>query len=305
MKSKKLIVYSLIGIVLFSIVIFIGFKLKDESNKKTSNFEKILEVNRKLEKENELSGGFPYTLEFLDYNITINSVKVFEDYALFDYSVKKIDGGYINTTDVNITGNVNFKGREFYISPNDVERRWEYSSVRIISTGEIIAKENKDSPANLSFSINARSADGSYIAKSVSIKEEVYLTDEDYLSLNKKITFDNVDFEIRSLSNFEFGSLLYIFVGNKDEEECKRIANQYSVKLISGDYERSFDLEKWVGFTELAIRKYSSIDERYNKDSKHDQFYMSRMFYNLNEVNREDMEVYLINNRTKEEIRII
>ena len=247
MKSKRVIVYSLIGIVLFSIVIFIGFKLKDESNKKTSNFEKILEVNRKLEKENELSGGFPYTLEFLDYNITINSVKVFEDYALFDYSVKKIDGGYINSTDVNITGNV----------------------------------------------------------KSVSIKEEVYLTDEDYLSLNKKITFDNVDFEIRSLSNFEFGSLLYIFVGNKDEEECKRIANQYSVKLISGDYERSFDLEKWVGFTELAIRKYSSIDERYNKDSKHDQFYMSRMFYNLNEVHRDNMEVYLINNRTKEEIRII
>ena len=56
MKSKRVIVYSLIGIVLFSIVIFIGFKLKDESNKKTSNFEKILEVNRKLEKENELSG---------------------------------------------------------------------------------------------------------------------------------------------------------------------------------------------------------------------------------------------------------
>ena len=82
MKSKRVIVYSLIGIVLFSIVIFIGFKLKDESNKKTSNFEKILEVNRKLEKENELSGGFPYTLEFLDYNITINSVKVFEDYAI-------------------------------------------------------------------------------------------------------------------------------------------------------------------------------------------------------------------------------
>ena len=81
---------------------------------------------------------------------------------------------------------MNFKGREFYISSNDVERRWEYSSVRIISTGEIIAKENKDSPANLSFSINARSADGSYISKSVSIKEEVYLTDEDYLSLNKK-----------------------------------------------------------------------------------------------------------------------
>ena len=79
---------------------------------KRSNFEKILEVNRKLEKENELSGGFPYTLEFLDYNITINSVKVFEDYALFDYSVKKIDGGYINSTDVNITGNV-LKGENF------------------------------------------------------------------------------------------------------------------------------------------------------------------------------------------------
>ncbi|HGD0554644.1 TPA: hypothetical protein ACG7AS_002518 [Clostridium perfringens] len=292
MKKSYLVIILALIITLIGVI---GFN----KNKFSSKFDQLLEVSKGKDSENELSGGFPYNIEFLDYNITINSVRLFEDYALFDYSVKKIDGGYINITDVNITGNVNFKGREFYISPNDVERRWEYSSVRIISTGEIIAKENKDSPANLSFSINARSADGSYIAKSVSIKEEVYLTDEDYLSLNKKITFDNVDFEIRSFANFEFGSLLYIFVGNKDEEECKRIANQYVIKLISGDYERSFDLEKWVGFTDLAIRKYSSIDSRYDKNSQHDQFYMSRMFYNLNEVDRENIEVYLVNKKTK------
>ncbi|HFD8693128.1 hypothetical protein Cp4435_02457 [Clostridium perfringens] len=298
MKKSYLVIILALIITLIGVI---GFN----KNKFSSKFDQLLEVSKGKDSENELSGGFPYNIEFLDYNITINSVRLFEDYALFDYSVKKIDGGYINITDVNITGNVNFKGREFYISPNDVERRWEYSSVRIISTGEIIAKENKDSPANLSFSINARSADGSYIAKSVSIKEEVYLTDEDYLSLNKKITFDNVDFEIRSFANFEFGSLLYIFVGNKDEEECKRIANQYVIKLISGDYERSFDLEKWVGFTDLAIRKYSSIDSRYDKNSQHDQFYMSRMFYNLNEVDRENIEVYLVNKKTNDEVKII
>ena len=298
MKKSYLVIILALIITLIGVI---GFN----KNKFSSKFDQLLEVSKGKDSENELSGGFPYNIEFLDYNITINSVRLFEDYALFDYSVKKIDGGYINITDVNITGNVNFKGREFYISPNDVERRWEYSSVRIISTGEIIAKENKDSPANLSFSINARSSDGSYIAKSVSIKEEVYLTDEDYLSLNKKITFDNVDFEIRSFANFEFGSLLYIFVGNKDEEECKRIANQYVIKLISGDYERSFDLEKWVGFTDLAIRKYSSIDSRYDKNSQHDQFYMSRMFYNLNEVDRENIEVYLVNKKTNDEVKII
>ena len=298
MKKSYLVIILALIITLIGVI---GFN----KNKFSSKFDQLLEVSKGKDSENELSGGFPYNIEFLDYNITINSVRLFEDYALFDYSVKKIDGGYINITDVNITGNVNFKGREFYISPNDVERRWEYSSVLIISTGEIIAKENKDSPANLSFSINARSADGSYIAKSVSIKEEVYLTDEDYLSLNKKITFDNVDFEIRSFANFEFGSLLYIFVGNKDEEECKRIANQYVIKLISGDYERSFDLEKWVGFTDLAIRKYSSIDSRYDKNSQHDQFYMSRMFYNLNEVDRENIEVYLVNKKTNDEVKII
>ena len=298
MKKSYLVIILALIITLIGVI---GFN----KNKFSSKFDQLLEVSKGKDSENELSGGFPYNIEFLDYNITINSVRLFEDYALFDYSVKKIDGGYINITDVNITGNVNFKGREFYISPNDVERRWEYSSVRIISTGQIIAKENKDSPANLSFSINARSADGSYIAKSVSIKEEVYLTDEDYLSLNKKITFDNVDFEIRSFANFEFGSLLYIFVGNKDEEECKRIANQYVIKLISGDYERSFDLEKWVGFTDLAIRKYSSIDSRYDKNSQHDQFYMSRMFYNLNEVDRENIEVYLVNKKTNDEVKII
>lgn len=299
--DKNLVV---LAIALILIVISIGI-INLNGKKNVSKLDQILEYQRAEKKKNEISGGFPYNIEFLDYNITINSVKVFEDYALFDYSVKKIDGGYINTTDVNITGNVDFKGIEFYISSNDVERRWEYSTVRIISTGEIIAKQNKDSPANLSFSINARSADGSYIAKDVSIKEEVYLTNEDYLSLNKKINFDNIDFEIRSLANFEFGSLMYIFVGNKDEEECKRIANQYVIKLISGDYEKSFDLEKWVGFTDLAIRKYSSIDSRYDKNSQHDQFYMSRMFYNLNEVDRENIEIYLVNKLNNEEIKII
>lgn len=243
--------------IILIMILFISLGLLGTNKTIVLNtFNQILENNK--ENENELSGGFPYTIDFLDYNITINSVKVFEDYALFDYSVKKIDGGYINTTDVNITGNVNFKGKEFYISSNDVERRWEYSSVRIISTGEIIAKENKDSPANLSFSINARSDDRSYLSKHVSIKEEVYLTDEDYVSFNKKINFDNIDFEIRSLANFEFGSLMYIFVGNKNEEDCKRIASEYGIKLKSEDYEETFDLEKWVGFTDIAIKKYSS-----------------------------------------------
>ncbi len=41
MKSKRVIVYSLIGIVLFSIVIFIGFKLKDESKKKQVTLKKF------------------------------------------------------------------------------------------------------------------------------------------------------------------------------------------------------------------------------------------------------------------------
>ncbi|MGG5461051.1 hypothetical protein [Clostridium sp. B9] len=302
-KVIKIILFGLIGVLIFSLVIFMVFKVKNNVVNKLSVLEKIFVGSG--EDENELSGGFPYNVEFLDYNIIINSVKVFEDYALFDYSVEKIDGGYVNTTDVNITGRVDFEGIEFYIAPNEVKRTWEYSSVRSISTGEIIAKQNKDSPAKLSFLINARSKDGSYISKDVSIKEEVYVTDEDYLSLNKKVEFNDVSFEIRSLANFEFGSLMYIFVGNKDEEECKRIARQYDIKLVSGDYEKSFDLEKWVGFSELAIRKYSSIDDRYDENSQNDQFFMSRMFYDLDDVDRENMKIYIINKETGEEIRVI
>ena len=64
-KVIKIILFGLIGVLIFSLVIFMGFKVKNNVVNKLSILEKIFVGSG--EDENELSGGFPYNVEFLDY----------------------------------------------------------------------------------------------------------------------------------------------------------------------------------------------------------------------------------------------
>ena len=65
-----------------------------------------------------------------------------------------------------------------------------------------------------------------------------------------------------------------------------------------------YDLEKWVGFYEQVIKRYSNIDPSYNANSQYDQFYMGKIFYNPKEVNKDNVKIYLINKETNEEVRM-
>ena len=132
----------------------------------------------------------------------------------------------------------------------------------------------------------------------------VYPDKENYKELKKTFKLDDIDFEVLSIGNFDFGSCIPIFVGNISEEKGKEIENKYAFRVEGENINAIYDLEKWVGFYEQVIKRYSNIDQRYNANSQYDQFYMGKIFYNPKEVNKDNVKIYLINKETNEEVRI-
>lgn len=116
---------------------------------------------------------------------------------------------------------------------------------------------------------------------------------DNYKEIDKTFKLDNIDFKVLSLGNFNFGTLMPIFVGNISDDEGNQFAENYYVRIKSGDLNQMYNLDKWIGFYERPIKSYSKIDKSYNKDSKYDQFYMGKFLYNPKDVNKEDMEIYI------------
>ena len=266
----------------------------------------------KIEDTKEVETQFPYNVELDNYKVQINKPKLFDHYVLFDYNVETKDGSPIEEGDFNITGSVKFPDKAYFISSDNILNEINNNKMHIIDVGIIVARENYDLYVeNPSFLVNAREKGSSKsiyeekrIDKRIETKGVIYPTKENYKEINKTFKLDNIEFNILSLGNFDFGSFIPIFVGDISHEKSEEIPNKYAIRIKSGNLNQIYNLEKWAGFYEKAIKNYSKIDPKYNKNSEYDQFYMAKLLYNPNEVSRDNMEIYLINKNTNEEVKI-
>lgn len=266
----------------------------------------------KIEDTKEVETQFPYNVEFDNYKVQINKPKLFDHYVLFDYNVETKDGSPIEEGDFNITGSVKFPDKAYFISSDNILNEINNNKMHIIDVGIIVARENYDLYVeNPSFLVNAREKGSSKsiyeekrIDKRIETKGVIYPTKENYKEINKTFKLDNIEFNILSLGNFDFGSFIPIFVGDISHEKSEEIPNKYAIRIKSGNLNQIYNLEKWAGFYEKAIKNYSKIDPKYNKNSEYDQFYMAKLLYNPNEINKNNMEIYLVNKNTNEEVKI-
>lgn len=303
MKTKKRLspISIFISIILLLSLILLCFKISGKRFNTT-----------KIEETKEVETQFTYNVEFDNYKVQINKPKLFNHYVLFDYNVETKDGSPIEEGDFNITGSVKFPDKAYFISSDNILNEINNNKMHIVDVGIIVARENYDLYVkNPSFLVNAREKGSSKliyeekrIDKRIETKGIIYPTKENYKEINKTFKLDNIDFNILSLGNFDFGSFIPIFIGNISHEQSEEISNKYAIRIKCGNLNQIYNLEKWAGFYEKAIKNYSKIDSKYNKNSEYDQFYMAKILYNPNEVSRDNMEIYLINKNTNEEVKI-
>ena len=126
-----------------------------------------------------------------------------------------------------------------------------------------------------------KNGNGRYVDKRVEAKGTIYPTTENYKEINKTFKLDNIDFKVLSLGDFNFGTLMLVFVGNISEPEGNQIAENYYVRVKSGNLNQMYSLDKLIGFLEGSIKSYSKIDKSYNKDSEYLSFIWISFFMSL------------------------
>lgn len=303
MKKRKRLFLSIIffGTILNLILIFVGLKV----------LVKRLEI--KINEEPKVvEAQFPYNTEFDNYNIEIKKPKVVNHYILFDYTISTKDNSPIEEDDFHITGSPSFPDTAYFVSAHDILRKVENNKMRIVNVGIIVARKDYDKYVNnFDFLVSAREKGSSKnlfeekrVDTTIKVDGVVYPDKENYKEIKKTFKLDDIDFEVLSIGDFDFGTFIPIFVGNISNEKSKEIENKYALRVEGENINAMYDLEKWVGFYEQVIKRYSNIDPSYNANSQYDQFYMGKIFYNPKEVNKENVKIYLINKETNEEVRI-
>nr|WP_283721379.1 hypothetical protein [Clostridium perfringens] len=303
MKNKKrlFVGFIFVSTIIVLSLIFLGLKV----------LVKRLEI--KINEEPKVvEAQFPYNTEFDNYNIEIKKPKVVNHYILFDYTISTKDNSPIEEDDFHITGSPSFPDTAYFVSAHDILRKVENNKMRIVNVGIIVARKDYDKYVNnFDFLVSAREKGSSKnlfeekrVDTTIKVDGVVYPDKENYKEIKKTFKLDDIDFEVLSIGDFDFGSCIPIFVGNISEEKGKEIENKYALRVEGENINAIYDLEKWVGFYEQVIKRYSNIDPSYNANSQYDQFYMGKIFYNPNEVNKENVKIYLINKETNEEVRM-
>ena len=303
MKNKKrfFVGFIFVSTIIVLSLIFAGLKvLVRRLEAKINEEPKVVEAQ------------FPYNTEFDNYNIEIKKPKVVNHYILFDYTISTKDNSPIEEDDFHITGSPSFPDTAYFVSAHDILRKVENNKMRIVNVGIIVARKDYDKYVNnFDFLVSAREKGSSKnlfeekrVDTTIKVDGVVYPDKENYKEIKKTFKLDDIDFEVLSIGDFDFGSCIPIFVGNISEEKGKEIENKYALRVEGENINAMYDLEKWVGFYEQVIKRYSNIDPSYNANSQYDQFYMGKIFYNPKEVNKENVKIYLINKETNEEVRI-
>ena len=303
MKNKKrlFVGFIFVSTIIVLSLIFLGLKvLVKRLEAKINEEPKVVEAQ------------FPYNTEFDNYNIEIKKPKLVNHYILFDYTISTKDNSPIEEDDFHITGSPSFPDTAYFVSAHDILRKVENNKMRIVNVGIIVARKDYDKYVNnFDFLVSAREKGSSKnlfeekrVDTTIKIDGVVYPDKENYKEIKKTFKLDDIDFEVLSIGDFDFGSCIPIFVGNISEEKGKEIENKYALRVEGENINAIYDLEKWVGFYEQVIKRYSNIDPSYNANSQYDQFYMGKIFYNPKEVNKENVKIYLINKETNEEVRI-
>ena len=303
MKNKKrfFVGFIFVSTIIVLSLIFAGLKvLVKRLEAKINEEPKVVEAQ------------FPYNTEFDNYNIEIKKPKLVNHYILFDYTISTKDNSPIEEDDFHITGSPSFLDTAYFVSAHDILRKVENNKMRIVNVGIIVARKDYDKYVNnFDFLVSAREKGSSKnlfeekrVDTTIKIDGVVYPDKENYKEIKKTFKLDDIDFEVLSIGDFDFGSCIPIFVGNISEEKGKEIENKYALRIEGENINAMYNLEKWVGFYEQVIKRYSNIDPSYNANSQYDQFYMGKIFYNPKEVNKDNVKIYLRNKETNEEVRI-
>ncbi|MPQ44864.1 hypothetical protein [Clostridium tarantellae] len=243
-------------------------------------------------KENRIT-ELPKIVDFENYIIEIEDIQLFKECILLQYSITSKDGSSISNKDISV--NFKLKNNTVYGGGNFEILTEQLSKDKIRSYSQFIIAAKSTDWIDIDFFIDVQRPGlneepniGSYHLKE---------NKNDYEYINKKVSIDGIDFIIKSIANFEFGSLLNFYTKNLDNDL------NYSIKLKSNNYINTYPIILLLTF-EKNILKDLNLTENYNDFDKKITIGSSPLIYLKEDINANNFELYLVNNTTNTEVLI-
>ena len=245
--------------------------------------------------------SFPYEFEVDNYNIEIEYSKLYDNYLLTKYKIWRKDGSYIGENEANLSTFINTYHSAFALGPHIISSKVIDNKIKEeISIDFVAAIEKPLEKVKIRHALA-----GKYIDGTKEIKKEgvVNLSNENYTPLNKKIKIDHINLTVSNLGNFEFGSILNLFTENLENEEAENFHENYSIKLKSNDFSKIYEIKQMMilrGKAAEEVIKWNKL----NKDTKLIEFFIVDLLYDVNSIDFNNFELFVVNKNTNEETKI-
>lgn len=240
--------------------------------------------------------NFPLTKEVGNYIIDIEYTKYFGNYLLTKYYMTTKDGSNIEGKEFSLTAAPqNNDGVRFGFGSQDISsKEIAKDKLEVVEKFIIAGRKGKSDQIKIEYLLT-----GDIKFK---LSSPLNKSTNGYEYIHKKVSLDGLDFTIESLGNFEFGSLIDFYIEDTKNSDTYDIREKYNLKLISGNYINAYELKALIAFPPKELGELEDYD--YNKDSKYVQFYAGNLLYNPQDVDINDMQIYLIDKETQNETLI-
>lgn len=255
-----------------------------------------------LMKKNNNDIEFPYQFEVENYNIEIEYIKFYDNYLLTKHNIRKKDGSNIEKDELNLSTVINEDIYGYIFGPQVISTKIIDDKIKEeISIDFIAAVENPLEKVKIRHGLAGKKIDG---IKRVKKDGVIKLAKENYKNINKKMKIDDVNLTVMDLGNFEFGSILNIFTENTKDKNFGDFDEKYNIKLKSGDFTKVYEIKKAIGLNGDYIEDIIKWREM-NKEAKVIEFFTVGLLYDINSIDFNNFEVFIVNKDTNEETRII
>lgn len=258
-----------------------------------------ISANNSVEENEPIS--FPYEFEIDNYNIEIEYVKLYDNYLLTKHKIRKKDGSYIQENEANLSTFINNYDSAYSLGPYIISSKIIDNKIKEeISIDFVGAIEKPLEKASIIHKLA-----GKYINGTEEIKKEgiINLSNDNYTRLNKKIKIDDINLTISNLGNFEFGSILNLFTENLKNEEVENFHENYNIKLKSNDFSKIYEIKQIMVLDGKAVDDVIEWN-KINKDTKLVEFFIVDLLYDVDSIDFNNFEIFVINKNTNAETKI-
>ncbi|WP_029451876.1 hypothetical protein [Clostridium algidicarnis] len=240
--------------------------------------------------------NFPLTKEVGNYIIDIEYTKYFGNYLLTKYYITTKDGSNIEDGNVFLSAATqNDNVVELSFGPQEISsKKIANDKLEVVQKYIIAGRKEKSDQIKIEYLLT-----GDIKFK---LSSPLNKSTNGYEYIHKKISLDGLDFTIESLGNFEFGSLIDFYIEDTKNSDTYDIREKYNLKLISGNYINAYELKALIAFPPKELGELEDYD--YNRDSKYVQFYAGNLLYNPEDVDINNMQIYLVDKETQNETLI-